>query len=114
MTQSKRWLQILHLFNLRALHIHFAHVLKRIPCPQSTINGWSSMVLTPNMYALISAKPFTNEMELKMLVPDFPPIFKSDGTTIIPYTREQTLKVRAKIAPKKNYYNTACNIYQAV
>jgi hypothetical protein len=114
MTQSKHWLQILHLFNLRALRIHFARALKKIPCPQSTINGWSSVVLMPNMYALISAKLFTNEMELKMLVPDFPPIFKCDDKTIIPYTCEQTLKVMAKFAPKKNYYNTACNIYQAV
>jgi hypothetical protein len=68
----------------------------------------------PNMYALISAKPFTNEMELKMLIPNFPPIFKSNDTTIIPHTCEQMLKIMAKFAHKKNYYNTACNIYCAV
>jgi hypothetical protein len=72
------------------------------------------MVLTPDMYVLISAKPFTNEMELKTLIPNFPPIFESDGTTIIPYTCEQTLKVMAEFAHKKNYYDTACNIYPAV
>jgi hypothetical protein len=101
-------------FNLCTLQTHFACALKRIPCPQSTINGWSSMVLTPDMYALISAKPFTNEMELKTLVPNFPPIFESNGTMIIPYTCEQTLKVTAEFACKKNYYHTACNIYHAV
>ncbi len=72
------------------------------------------MVLMPDMYALISAKPFKNEMELKTLVPNFPPIFKSDHTTIVPYTCEQTLKVTVKFVHKKNYYDTACNIYRAV
>jgi hypothetical protein len=64
--------------------------------------------------ALISAKPFKNEMELKTLVSNFPPIFESNGTTIVPNTRDQMLKVMAKFARKKNYYNTACNIYYAV
>ncbi len=72
------------------------------------------MVLMPNMYALISAKPFTNEMEIKTLVPDFPPIFESNGATIFPYTHEQMLKVMAKFSCKKNYYATACNVYSAV
>jgi hypothetical protein len=101
-------------FNLCALQTHFAHTLKRIPCPQSTINGWSGAVLMPDMYALISSKPFKNEMELKMLVPDFPPVFKSNGTTKIPYTHEQTPKITAKFARKKNYYETPCNIYHTV
>jgi hypothetical protein len=100
--------------NLCPLGTHFARVLKRIPCPQSTINGWSSTVLSPSMYALIDEKTFKNEMELRMLVPDFPPIFASNGTTVIPYTPEQTLKITAKFTRKKNYYNTACNIYCAV
>jgi hypothetical protein len=68
----------------------------------------------PDMYALISAKPFKNEMELKTLVPDFPPIFTSDGTRIVPDTCEQMVKVTVKFARKKNYYDTACNIYRAV
>ncbi len=67
-----------------------------------------------NMYALISAKPFKNGMELKTLMPDFPPIFEINGMTMIPYTHEQTLKVMAEFACKKNYYYTACNIYHAV
>jgi hypothetical protein len=54
------------------------------------------------MYALISTKPFKNEMELKILLHDFPPIFESDGTMIVPYTCEQTLKVTAEFAHKKN------------
>ncbi len=50
-----------------------------------------------------------------MLVPNFPPIFESNGMTIIPYTCEQMLKIMVKFAHKKNYYDsTACNIYRAV
>jgi hypothetical protein len=75
-------------FNLQALQTHFARVLKLIPCPQSTINGWSGVVLMPDMYALVDGKPFKNEMELKTLVPDFPPIFASDGMMVIPYIHE--------------------------
>jgi hypothetical protein len=89
-------------FNLRALRTHFARTLMQIPCPQSTINGWSSAMLTPDMYALISRKPFKNEIELKTLVPNFPPIFESKGTTIIPYTHKQMVKITAKFARKKN------------
>jgi hypothetical protein len=71
-------------FNLCTLQTHFSRALKQIPCPQSTINRWSGAVLSPNMYALIDGKPFKNEMDLNTLVPDFPPIFASNGTTVIP------------------------------
>ncbi len=79
----------------------FACALKQTPCPQSTINGWSGAVLSPDMYALVDGKPFKNETGLKTLIPDFPPIFVSNGTTVIPYTHEQMLKITAKFARKK-------------
>jgi hypothetical protein len=63
------------------------------------------------MYALVSGKPFKNEIELKTPIPNFPPIFESNSTMIIPYTREQMLNITAKFACKKNSYNTMCNIY---
>jgi hypothetical protein len=71
-------------------------------------------VLTPNMYALISTKPFKNKMELKTLVPNFPPIFESNGTMIVPYTCEKMLKVTTKFTRKKIYYDSACNIYHTM
>ncbi len=107
----------LNFFNLRALQNHFARTLKLITCPRSPVNGWAGFVLTPVMYALIDPKPFN----LKLLnlptttgVPKFPPIYAADGTTIIPYTREQTLRITAAFTRQKNYYDTACNIYCAV
>jgi hypothetical protein len=69
------------------------------------------------MYSLIDPKPFN----LKLLnlptttgVPEFPPIYAVDGTTIVPYTREQTLRITTTFTHQKNYYDTACNIYHAV
>jgi hypothetical protein len=104
-------------FNLRALQNHFARVLKWIACPQSQVNRWAGFVLIPSMYSLIDLKP----LDLKLLnlptttgVPKFPPIYAVDGTTVIPYTREQTLRITATFTCQKNDYDTVCNIYRAV
>jgi hypothetical protein len=74
-------------------------------------------VLTPAMHSLIDPKPF----DLKLLnlptttgVPKFPPIYTAEGTTIVPYTRDQMLRITATFTRQKNYYNTVCNIYHAV
>jgi hypothetical protein len=69
------------------------------------------------MYSLIDPKPFDlNLLNLPTItrVPGFPPIYAADGTTVIPYMREQTLRITATFTHQKNYYNTACNIYRAV
>ncbi len=104
-------------FNLCALQNHFTRALKRITCPQSPVNGWAGFVLTPAMYALINPKP----LDLKLLnlptttgVPEFPPIYAANGTTVIPYTCKQTLRITAVFTHQKNYYDTAYNIYRAV
>jgi hypothetical protein len=104
-------------FNLRALRNHFARTLKQITCPQSPVNGWAGFVLTPAMYALINQKPFN----LKLLnlptttgVPEFPPIYAADGTTVIPYTRKQTLCITAAFTHQKSYHDTACIVYRTV
>jgi hypothetical protein len=74
-------------------------------------------VLTPAMYALIDPKPFN--LKLLMLptstgVPEFSPIHASDGKTLTPYTRLQTLRITAVFTCQKNYYDTACNVYCVV
>jgi hypothetical protein len=104
-------------FNLHTLQNHFARALKRITSSQSSVNRWAGFVLTPMMHALIDPKPF----DLKLLnlptttgVPEFPPIYAADGTTVIPYTGEQTLHITAAFTCQKNYYDTACHIYCAV
>jgi hypothetical protein len=91
----------LNFFNLRALRKHFSNALKCIICPQSTVNGWSDVVLLPKMYTLVNGKPFKQGMSLKLLVLDFPPIYDTDGTLIIPYTQEQTLKITSEFTRAK-------------
>jgi hypothetical protein len=104
-------------FNFRAQQNHFARLLKWITCPQSPVNGWAGFVLTPAMYALINPKPFGLKL-LNLLtttgVPKFPPIYAANGTTVIPYTCKQTLRITAAFTHQKNYYDTGCNVYCAV
>ncbi len=45
-------------FNIRELLSHFAKALKKIPCPQSPVNGWTGAVMSPEMYALIDQNAF--------------------------------------------------------
>ncbi len=47
-------------------------------------------------------------------VPEFPPIYAADGMTVIPYTCKQTLRITTAFTCKKNYYDTACNLYCVV
>ena len=68
------------------------------------------------MYSLINPTSFV--MKLLNLpnnsgVPEFPEVKANDGT-IVPYIREQTLRITATFQRQKNYYDTACNIYRAV
>jgi hypothetical protein len=101
-------------FNLRALQTHFTQALKRIPCPQSTVNRWSGAVMSKEMYALIDATPFTPGKKPTTNVPDFPRRFEADGTTVIPYTCEKTINITRKFDREQNYYKTCMNIYRAV
>ncbi len=43
---------------LRALQKHMARALKQLVCPQSTIHGWSGLVLLPMVYALLKPTSF--------------------------------------------------------
>ena len=71
-------------FNLRELKTHCVRALKKLPCPQSAVNGWSGAVMSPPMYALIDRTPFDFNIGPATDVADFPPIYAVDGVTIIP------------------------------
>ena len=43
---------------LRALRKNMVKALKQLMCPQSAIHGWSGMVLSPMVYALLKPNPF--------------------------------------------------------
>ncbi len=69
-------------FNLCALQTHFARALKKVPCPQSAVNGWAVAVLASAMYALINTTAFHWNISPQSTVPIFPEHFvtQADGT----------------------------------
>jgi hypothetical protein len=87
-------------FNLRALQTNFARALKKVPCPQSAVNGWAGAVLAPAMFALIDSNVFHWTITTTA-VPAFPERFvqNADGTQ------------GALLA--KHYHDTGLNICRA-
>ncbi len=43
---------------MRVLRKHMVKALKQLLCPQSTVHGWTGMVLSPMMYALLEPTSF--------------------------------------------------------
>jgi hypothetical protein len=43
---------------MRALKKHMVKALKQLLCPQSAVHGWTGMVLSPMVYALLEPTPF--------------------------------------------------------
>jgi hypothetical protein len=103
-------------FNLRELRLHYARALKKGPCPQSAINGWSGAVLAPAMYALIDTRPFHWNISAPT-IPQFPArfILNDDGTdgAEIPYTRDEIFTITATHDRLKNYHDTGTNVCRA-
>jgi hypothetical protein len=96
---------------------HFARALKKVPCPQSAVNGWASAVLVPAMYALIDTNPFNWNINPRTAVPDFPAHFATlpDGTqgAALPYSHEEILTITAEHILNKKYYKTGINVCRA-
>ena len=44
--------------NMRALRKHMVTALKQLVCPQSAVHGWTGMVLSPMVYALLEPTAF--------------------------------------------------------
>ena len=99
-------------FNIRALRNHFANALKKIPCPQSAVNGWAGAVMSPEMYILIDPNSFHLNIAPITSTPAYPNKFNPDRDPV-PYTREEKSTIDAKFTRVKNYFKTWNNIYRA-
>jgi hypothetical protein len=103
--------------NLRELRNHFARAFKKIPCLQSSINGWAGAVLSPAMYALIDVAVFHWNISTTP-VPKFPARYTTepDGLqgALIPYSREELLTITATHTRDKHYHDTGINLCRAV
>ena len=106
-----------YFFNLRELCLHYARALKKIPCPQSAVNGWSGAVMSPAMYALVDTRSFTWNITTSP-IPEFPAQFSTNASGTIgaelPYTREEILTITATHARNKHYHDTGTNVCRAV
>jgi hypothetical protein len=40
---------------IRALRRHFEQALQRLPCPQSTLHGWKDLIMSRELYALLTS-----------------------------------------------------------
>jgi hypothetical protein len=104
-------------FNLCALQMHLARALKKVPCPQSAVNGWAGAVLAPAMYALIDTNPFNWNINPRTAVPDFLTRFATlpTGTqgAALPYSCKEILTIMAEHTLDKNYYKTGVNVCHA-
>jgi hypothetical protein len=104
-------------FNIRELRLNYARALKKVPCPQLAVNGWSGAVQSPAIYALITTNPF-NWSIATTPIPTFPVRYvrNADGTNgaEIPYSREEILTITATHVRDKHYNDTGTNICRAV
>jgi hypothetical protein len=102
-------------FNLRALRTHFTCALKKVPCPQSAVNGWAGAVLAPPMYALINSNTFHWAITMTPIPAHARFVQNLDGTqeASLPYSRKEMLTITAKHALAKHYHDTGLNICRA-
>ena len=99
-------------FNVCNLWNHFTKALKKIPCPQSPVNGWVGAVMSPEMYSLIDTTAFRLNIAPRTPTPAYPNKFNPDGVAI-PYSQEKKFTIDTKYAMVKNYFKMWQNIYLA-
>jgi hypothetical protein len=99
-------------FNIQKFGSHFARAPKKIPCPQSPVNGWAGAVMSPVMYVLIDPNLFHLNITPTIGTPAYPIKYNSDGE-VVPFTCEEKSTINLKFSMDKNYFKTWKNIYQA-
>jgi len=87
-------------FNICELRSHFAKALKKIPCPQSAVNGWAGAVMSPEMYALIDQYMFHLNITPTTTTPAYPNKVNPEGVNV-PYSREEKFTIDAKFVLKR-------------
>ena len=98
---------------IRKLRRHFENALQRFPCPQSVQHGWKGMVMSQNMYALLTATPF----RIPTTPGDTPTyiraILAGEPTDTTPLTRTEQATIDSTFARRKHYFLSMQNIERA-
>jgi hypothetical protein len=88
--------------SLRALRQHMICALKLFECPQSNTQGWSGLVMSPTIYALLEPTAFRV------------PVDPGPSATYTPFAPPATIKmIDAAFERDKNYFLSYKNIYRA-
>jgi hypothetical protein len=98
-------------FNIHKLRKHFEKAVKKIPCPQSAVNGWAGAVMSPEMYVLIDQNVFHLNIAPTTPTPAYPNKYNPDGA-LVPYSQEEKFTIDAKFELTKNYFETWKKIYR--
>jgi hypothetical protein len=94
--------------NIRTLRRHIERALMMLPCPQSIHLGWKGLVMSREMYALLTPMPFRRPND-----PGPTPIYVwNDPTDVTPLTRTEQAMIDTVFAREHNYYQSLINIEQ--
>ncbi len=64
------------------LRSHFDRALKKIPRPQSPVNGWAGVVMSLEMYILINPTPFHLNIAPTTATPAYPIKYNPEGVMV--------------------------------
>ena len=95
--------------NIRTLRRHIERALMTLPCPQSIHLGWKGLVMSQEMYALLTPTPFRRPND-----PGPTPVYvRVDPTDVTPLTRTEQATIDTVFARERNYYQSLINIERA-
>jgi hypothetical protein len=88
--------------NLRALRLHLQQSLQHLVNPQSNALGWSRLIMSRPMFALLSRNPFcvpTNPGPLPVYYDPGTPIVNADGSLVVDALGNPTFQADPVIDP---------------
>jgi hypothetical protein len=96
--------------SIRVLRQHLERALQCLPCPQSSHLGWTGLVMTRGMYALLLP---TNAFRLPNNPGPAVDYTRADPNNHMPLTRMEPALVNAAFARQKHYFQSLQNIERA-
>jgi hypothetical protein len=95
--------------NIHALRRYIERTLMTLPCPQSIHLGWKGLVISREMYALLTTTPFcrpNNPGPMAIYI-------RNDPTDLTPLTHTEQAIIDTVFARECNYYQSLVNIERA-
>jgi hypothetical protein len=99
---------------IRVLRRNFEQALQCLPCPQSTLHGWKSLVMARELYALLTLTPLrqptnpgVNNVYVCPINPNNPGVVPDPA---VPLTRMEQATIDTMFARYKHYYQSLLNI----